>query len=241
MSLTFLGHSAVRFAVAGLSVYVDPYFKDPVDWTKLPKGDLVLFSHGHFDHGVLTAAKLYSAWHCKFAGPKALMQWMIRKYRRVIPADNFMSIDQGETIEFRGMKILATPAYHPINRLGKTILTVFARSSAPGKPVIGFFFEGYYHAGDTIYQPSIAEALKGRTVHTACLPIGGKYAVASPEDAILIAEEIGARHVVPLHWQPLVQQVPFRYQPSDLVKLAKTKKTTVIICPLAIGEVLETC
>lgn len=239
MSLIFLGHSAVHFAVAGLSIYVDPYFRDPVDWTKLPKGDLVLLSHGHFDHGVFMAPKLYAAWQCKFAGPRVLMQWMARKYRKVLPHDHLIAIDEGTSIVFNNLKILAVPAHHPVNRLGKTLMAVFARSSAPSKPVIGFYFAGYYHAGDTIYTPAIAAALKELPVHTACLPIGGKYGVASPQEALSIAQEIGAERLVPLHWQPLVEQVPFRYQSSDLVKLAKNKRTKIIVQPLAIGETLE--
>lgn len=239
MSLTYLGHSAVRFQIDNLNIYVDPYFKDPVDWTTLPKADLVIFTHGHFDHGVLMTQRLWDAWQCKFMAPRTLTQWLIRKHKRKIPVDAFIAIAHNESLNFNGMSITAIPAHHPINRLGKTILTLFARSSAPGKPVNGYYFGGYYHAGDTIYTALIAEALKGKTVHTACLPIGGKYGVASPKEALRIAEEIGAARVVPLHWQALVEQVPFRYQSSDLVKLAKDKQASISICPLAIGELLE--
>jgi L-ascorbate metabolism protein UlaG (beta-lactamase superfamily) len=234
-----LGHSAVLVSTQDLNIYIDPYFKDPVDWTKLPKGDLVLFSHGHFDHGVLLTAKLFEAWHCKFVAPKKLTNWLVRKHRRRIPAQNFISVNHNESIEVSGLSILATPAHHPMNRLGKTIMTLFARCSAPGKPVNGYCFNGYFHAGDTIYTPAIAESLKNVRVHTACLPIGGKYAVASPQEALRVAEELGVKRLVPLHWQALMQQVPFRYQSSDLVKLAKTKGTKIQICPLAIGELLE--
>lgn len=239
MSLTYLGHSAVRFDTAAVRLYVDPFFRDPVDWTKLPKGELVLFSHGHFDHGVLMTTKLWESWGCKFAGPRPLMYWLARKHRRKVPADAFISINHHESIDFKGLSITAVPAHHPINRLGKTILHLHARSSAPGKPVNGYYFDGYYHGGDTIYTPLIAEALSGKTVHTACLPIGGKYAVASPHEALKIAEEIGAKRLVPMHWQPLVEQVPFRYQSSDLVKLARSCHTSVEVCALAIGELLE--
>lgn len=239
MSLTYLGHSAVRFQIANLSIYVDPYFRDPVDWTKLPKGDLVILSHGHFDHGVLATLQLWEAWNCSFLGPRELIAWMLRKHRKTIPRQFFIALAHNQTTDFKGMNIKAVPAHHPVNRLGKTILTVFARSSAPGKPVNGYFFGGYYHAGDTIYLSAIAESLKGLNVHTACLPIGGKYGVAAPREALRIAEEIGAQRIVPMHWQPLVEQVPFRYQSSDLVRLGKTTKTKVSICALAIGEVLE--
>lgn len=239
MSLTYLGHSAVRFNVSGVNIYVDPYLKDPVDWTKLPKGDLVLFSHGHFDHGVLLAPKLYEAWNCKFAGPRVLMRWVARKYKKRIPHEALISIDHHETICFDSLKVRAIPAHHPVNRLGKTILALHARSRAPGKPVNGYYFEGFYHAGDTIYTQGIRESLRGFPVHTACLPIGGKYGVASPDEALKIAEEIGAKRVVPLHYQALVERVPFRYQSSDLVKHARATGTEIEICPLAIGELLE--
>lgn len=239
LSLTYLGHSAVQFKVHDLTIYVDPYFKDPVDWTTLPKADLVILTHGHFDHGVLFSPQLYEAWKCKFLAPRTLTQWMQRKYKRKIPAESLLSIAHGETVEFKGLAITAIPAHHPVNHMGKTILRLFARSSAPGKPVNGYYFDGYYHAGDTIYTADIPQALANKAIHTACLPIGGKYGVASPAEALKIAEQIGATRIVPLHWQALVEQVPFRYQSSDLVKLAKDCATRVAICPLAIGELLE--
>jgi L-ascorbate metabolism protein UlaG (beta-lactamase superfamily) len=71
------------------------------------------------------------------------------------------------------------------------------------------------------------------------LPIGGKYAVAGPKDALRLAEEIGAERLIPLHWQALLNQIHFRYKSSDLVRLATEKHTKVAICPLAIGEILE--
>ena len=239
MSLTYLGHSAFKFDLPGLCLYVDPYIKDPVDWTRLEKGQLVLFTHGHFDHGVLMARDLWEAWRCRFVGPKALISWLQRKYRRWIPADSLIALNAGESLVVSGVPITAVPAHHPLTRLGKTILTLFARSRAPGNPVNGYHFAGYYHAGDTVYTPSIAQALAGKEVHTACLPIGGKYKVASPQEALRIAEEIGAQRLVPMHWQPLVEKIPFRYQPSDLVKLARSSETPVEICALAIGELLE--
>lgn len=239
MSLTYLGHSAFKYEVRGIRVYCDPYFQDPVDWTRLDKGDLVLFTHGHFDHGVRMAPQLWEAWKCKFVAPRVLVQWMMRKFKRVIPADAYIAVEHGQTVTFRDLKILAVPAHHPVTRLGKTMHTLYTRSSAPGNPVNGYYFDGYYQSGDTLYTPDIAVALKGLPVHTACLPIGGKYRTATPQEALRIAEEIKARRIVPMHWQPLVEQVPFRYQPSHLIKLSKTSNTVVQVCALAIGEILE--
>jgi len=239
LSLTYLGYSAVQFQLPEAVVYVDPFFRDPVDWRSLTKGDLVLFSHGHFDHGVQMAADLWDHWHCQFVAPRPLIQWMQRKFKKRIPHEALIPLGHNETIKLKDLEIKAIPAHHPINRLGKTLLALFARSSAPGKPVNGYCFNGYYHAGDTIYLAAIVESLKGTPIHTACLPIGGKYAVASPVEALRLAEEIGVQRLIPMHWQPLVQQVPFRYQSSDLVKLAKSSGTAVQVCALAIGEKLD--
>jgi L-ascorbate metabolism protein UlaG (beta-lactamase superfamily) len=236
LNLTFLGHSAVKFEIGSLCIYTDPYLQAPVDLAKLPKADLVLFSHGHFDHGALMARKLYDTWGCTFAGPRPLMNWLAK--RRKIPAEKLISIDHHETINFQGLDITAIPAHHPLNRLGKTIMALFSRSSAPGKPVNGYYFAGYYHAGATIYTPLIAECLENKEVHTAILPIGGKYATAKPAEALRIAEEIKAARLVPMHWQPLKDQVFFRYQSSDLLKLAKDTNSKIDVRALAIGEVL---
>jgi L-ascorbate metabolism protein UlaG (beta-lactamase superfamily) len=236
LNLTFLGHSAVKFEIGNLCIYTDPYLQAPVDLAKLPQADLVLFSHGHFDHGALMARKLYDTWGCHFAGPAKLMHWLHK--RRKIPLDKLIAIDHGETIVFKGLEILAIPAHHPLNRLGKTIMALFARSRAPGKPVNGYYFAGYYHAGATIYTPLIADSLAGKIVHTALLPIGGKYATAKPAEALRIAEEVKAVRLVPMHWQPLKDQVFFRYQSSDLLNLARDTGSVVDVRALAIGEVL---
>ena len=238
MSLTFLGHSAFHFEVHGLNIYVDPYLHDPVDMGRLPRGHVVLLSHGHFDHGALMADELYESWQCQFIGPESLIRWMRRKYKRIIPAESMIALDHGQSIYYGGVKILAVPAHHPLNRLGKTIMALFARSSAPGKPVNGYYFNGYYHAGATIYTTKIKEALEGLPVHTACLPIGGKYASASPQEALKIALELGAGRLVPMHWQPLKDQVFFRYQPSDLLRLVKGGSFEMDVRALAIGETL---
>ncbi len=239
LSLTYLGHSAFKYEVGGLKIYVDPYIQEPLDWKRLPKGDIVLLTHGHFDHGVQLAPQLWAAWRCKFLAPTALANWMLRKYKRKIPAEAIIPLEPGQALRFGEVNIVAVPALHPMSRLGKTILALFARNNAPGNPVNGYYFNGFYQSGDTIYSPEIAVALKGRIVHTAVLPIGGKYKTANPQEALRIAEEIGTKRLVPCHFQALLEQVPFRYQPSHLAKLAKSSGTAVKVCALAIGEVLE--
>ena len=110
VSLTYLGYSCVKFEINGLNVYVDPFFRDPGENSKkLPKGDLVLFSHGHFDHGVQSAAELYQAWQCQFIAPKKLINWMARKFRKKILPSALLPLNHHERIKIGDLEILAVP------------------------------------------------------------------------------------------------------------------------------------
>ncbi len=239
LHLTFYGFSCFKLETKGKIIYFDPYLKYVHKIDSLAKADLIVFSHGHFDHGALMLKNLYKHWMCPILASGDLVKWMKRKYKRYIPSDNYLIADYNETVNFEGNEITAIPAYHPLNRLGKTIFALHTRSRTPGKPVNGYYINGFYHSGDTKYTSAIAESLAGKIVKAACLPIGGKYAVANPGEAIQIATEIGAPSIIPMHYHPLIQQVPFRYQPSHLVKLVKSQGLNLKILPLAIGETVE--
>jgi L-ascorbate metabolism protein UlaG (beta-lactamase superfamily) len=49
LKITFLGHGSLLLALEGKYIYVDPFGK-VADYTRLPKADLVLITHEHFDH-----------------------------------------------------------------------------------------------------------------------------------------------------------------------------------------------
>lgn len=239
MQITFYGFSCFKLETGGQTIYFDPYLKFIHKIESLAKPDLIIFSHGHFDHGALMLKTTYKHWLCPIIGPSQLIKWMKRKYKRLIPMENFTAIDNGESLDFKGCQILATPTYHPLNRLGKTIFALHTRSRSPGNPVNGYYVNGFYFSGDTKYTPEIAKSLRGREVKVAAIPIGGKYGVANPSEACDVAGEIKAKALIPMHYHALIQQVPFRYQPSHLIKLANTQNLKFKIHPLAIGESLD--
>jgi L-ascorbate metabolism protein UlaG (beta-lactamase superfamily) len=49
LTITFLGHGTLMMAFGGKTIHVDP-FGQVADYTQLPKADLVLITHEHFDH-----------------------------------------------------------------------------------------------------------------------------------------------------------------------------------------------
>ncbi len=49
LEITFLGHGSLMMTFGGKTIHVDPY-GDVADYGTLPKADLVLVTHEHFDH-----------------------------------------------------------------------------------------------------------------------------------------------------------------------------------------------
>jgi len=49
LQITFLGHGSLIFTFNGKNIYIDPY-GEVADYSMLPKADIVLATHEHFDH-----------------------------------------------------------------------------------------------------------------------------------------------------------------------------------------------
>jgi L-ascorbate metabolism protein UlaG (beta-lactamase superfamily) len=49
LKITFIGHGTLMFSFEGKTIHVDPWGK-LADYSKLPKADLVILTHEHFDH-----------------------------------------------------------------------------------------------------------------------------------------------------------------------------------------------
>jgi len=49
LRITFLGHASLVFDWKDILVYADPVSTE-ADFAALPKADVVLVTHGHFDH-----------------------------------------------------------------------------------------------------------------------------------------------------------------------------------------------
>src|SRR5512136_739013 len=49
LSITFLGHGSLFLAFNGKNIFIDPY-GEVADYSRLPKADIILCTHEHFDH-----------------------------------------------------------------------------------------------------------------------------------------------------------------------------------------------
>jgi L-ascorbate metabolism protein UlaG (beta-lactamase superfamily) len=184
-ALEWLGHAAFRIRVGRATVYIDPY-RVP---DGAPPADLILITHGHYDHFSPQDVERLTKRETWLVGPAAVAERVSGQVHRIGP---------GETLDdelVRGIHVSAVAAYNTSKR------------DADGKPFhprdagwVGYEVnvrgERLYHSGDTDVIPEM-DSVTG--VDVALLPVSGVY-VMTAQEAAEAARRIQPRVAVPMHW-----------------------------------------
>ena len=208
LQITWLGHGTFLLTTpGGKRVLIDPWLAEnpacPASHKKIDKLDLILVTHGHFDH-VSDAVSVARATNAPLVGIFELCAWLQQK-----GLQNATPMNKGGSVDIAGLTITMVPAVHSSAAVedGKIIYL--------GEPV-GYVIRledarTIYFAGDTavfgdmrlirdLYQPEIA-----------FLPIGDHFTMG-PQAAAVAVEMLGVRQVVPMHFGtfPLLTGTPAR-------------------------------
>jgi L-ascorbate metabolism protein UlaG (beta-lactamase superfamily) len=212
LSITWYGHATfVITTPGGKRIVTDPWLEGnpvcPPDMRKIDRADVILLSHGHFDHtgDIVNVARATGA--TKVAVFE-LSQWLERK-----GLQNVIGMGIGGTVKVAGLEISMTPALHT-SSITENDTSVYLGLAA-GFVVKTEDGRSFYFAGDTalfgdmrliaeLYQPEIA-----------FLPIGDHFTMG-PAAAARAAHMLGVRQVVPMHYGtfPLLTG-----RPADLKRL----------------------
>jgi L-ascorbate metabolism protein UlaG (beta-lactamase superfamily) len=214
--VTFIGHSSFLLRLPGLNVLTDPVFSNrcsPVPFigpkrvrapgmalAALPKIDLLLLSHNHYDHMDLSSLRKLRK---RFPSMRIVTGLGNMKYlaRKGLPGA--VELDWWQTHGLGETRITATPARHFAARsLRDRNETLWA----------GFMLEHrgvkIYFAGDTGYTKffhEIRQQLGAPDI--ALLPIGAYeprwfmgVVHMNPEDAVQAFQDLGARRAIGMHF-----------------------------------------
>ncbi len=192
LSITFLGHGSLILVFQGKTIYVD-VFGEVADYSKLPKADIVFFTHEHFDH----------------LDPKALASIRTEKTLLVYTetceqmVKGGIVMRNGDRQTVGGIPVEAVAAYNVIHK--RPSGDPFHPKKSGNGYIFTFGGTRLYVAGDTENVPEM-KALKA--IDIAFLPMNLPYTM-TPE-MVADAAKSFRPHIL----------YPYHYGETDVSKLA---------------------
>ncbi|MDP2599142.1 MAG: metal-dependent hydrolase [Deltaproteobacteria bacterium] len=204
---TWLGHSTFLFETPeGKTVLIDPWIKEnpvcPAHLKKMKKPvDLLLITHGHFDH-IGDAVAVAQEFKPQVVAIYETCLWLAGK-----KVEQMNPMNKGGSQTVCDVKITMTHAMHSCGiQDGDQVIY--------GGEACGYilkFSNGriFYHAGDTAVFGDMAILQKLYKPDTAFLPIGDRF-VMSPQEAAHAATLLKTDQLVPMHYGtfPLLTGTP---------------------------------
>ncbi len=194
--ITWLGHSTFKITTpAGGVVVIDPWVAGnpacPEGLKKFDRLDVLLITHGHFDH-IGDAVALAKQFKPKVAGIYEICAWLESK-----GVANTCPMNKGGSQTVGELEVTMTHAVHSCGILDD------------GKIVYGGEAAGYvvrlpgglslYHAGDTNVFSDMKIIGELYSPEAACLPIGDLFTM-SPREAAYAIRLLNVQHVFPMHY-----------------------------------------
>jgi L-ascorbate metabolism protein UlaG (beta-lactamase superfamily) len=216
LRITFINHCTFLIQVDGMNILTDPVWSErasPFSWAgprrmrppgirmeDLPKIDVLLISHNHYDHLDIASVKKIVAAH----QPKIFVPLGVKAYLEKKGITNIKEMDWGDELPLdEKLKLACVPAQHFSGRgmfdRDATLWCGFVICSKHGN---------IYFAADTGYNKVLKEAGKKYSpIRAALLPIGAYrpewfmgVVHATPAESVQVHIEIGSHQSIGSHF-----------------------------------------
>ncbi len=186
LEITFIGHGSLMFKFNEKIIQVDP-FSDVADYSKLPKADLVLITHEHFDHLDMKALSLTLKENTIVLMPEKCKS-------KATDIKNVEVVKNGDKKELFEVTIEAIPAYNLVHKRDNG--EFFHPKGQGNGYVLTFNDKKVLVAGDTENIPEI----KGlKDIDIAFLPMNLPYTM-TPEMVADAAKTFKPKILYPYHY-----------------------------------------
>ncbi len=195
--ITWLGHASFLVETpGGKSIVMDPWLSDnpkcPDQYRNLDRADLILISHGHFDH-MGSAADL-----AKRTGAPVISNFEIGSYLAGQGVQNTIGMNKGGAVAVGDIKVTMVHADHSSGITTTEGTTVYG-GEAGGFVVTLENGLTLYHAGDTNVFSDMTIIRELYAPDIALLPIGGHFTM-SPKEAAYAVKLLRPKMVIPMHY-----------------------------------------
>ncbi|GAB2569785.1 metal-dependent hydrolase [Gracilibacillus alcaliphilus] len=201
MKVSFHGQSCVKIETVNHTLLIDPFITGNSTsdlQADQQNPDVILLTHGHNDH-VGDTVSIAKRTGCLVVAPNELAVYLESRGLKTHP----MHIGGAHTFDFGKVKL--TPAFHGSLFVDEDGTHVYG--GMPAGLLIYAEDKTIYHAGDTGLFSDLKLIGDRNEIDLAFLPIGDNFTMG-PEDALLAADWIQAKQVVPMHYNtfPLIEQ-----------------------------------
>lgn len=248
----WLGHSSSLLQMQGLNILIDPVFSKyaspiagfgpkrfarlPIEIEDLPKIDIVVISHDHYDHlDYATIIKIddkVKAYCVPLGVEKHLIRWGIE-------TSKIHTMAWWDIVDLKGLKITAVPANHFSGRLPWLNNTTLW---------CGYVFENeyykVYYTGDSGYSDYFKEISKRFGEIDFMILEDGQYDKKwkkihmTPDQALQAVKDIKAKWIVPVHWGTFSISFHAWDDPVNQITSLASKQQIKVATPL-IGEIVD--
>lgn len=201
MEIRYHGHSCFELIDGETTLIVDPFLAPNNPLADATAEDVsvthLAITHGHADH---VADAVAVASRCR---PHCVAMVEVANWLEMQGVENVSDPNLGGTVRFDGLSIKLVPAWHTNTLPGSAERPFSAELGTPIGTPSGLIIEmgglTIYDAGDTCLFGDMELIGRRHGVDVALLPIGGHYTM-DREDAAFAAGLIGAKRVIPIHY-----------------------------------------